>query len=391
MRKRLVSVIAGGLCALAACSSASGSAAAKNSPSATTTAAAGTTTSSTPATKDTQVWLCKPGQPANPCASNLTTTVVAADGTRTVESSAPAADPGIDCFYVYPTVSAQTTVNANLHVDPAEIGVAVAQAARYSQVCRVYAPMYRQVTIVGLFNRSAAPGNIAFNGVLSAWKDYLARYNDGRGVVLIGHSQGSFILRRLISTYVDPDPSVRSRVVSAILLGGNVVVPAGKDVGGDFRHLGACRSASQTGCVIAYSSFDHTPPANSLFGRAPKPGEQVLCTNPAALGGGSGPVVPYLPATRVGGPIAFTKTRLAATPWVSYPDLFTAQCESSGGKSWLQITDVRRAGDGRPELRDALGPTWGLHIYDMNIALGNLVDIVRSEAAAYTSKGNPKG
>ena len=76
---------------------------------------------------------------------------------------------------------------------------------------------------------------------------------------------------------------------------------------------------------------------------------------------------------------------------MSYPDLFTAQCESSGGKSWLQITDVRRAGDGRPELRDALGPTWGLHIYDMNIALGNLVDIVRSEAAAYTSKGNPKG
>ena len=244
--------------------------------------------------------------------------------------------------------------------------------------------MYRQRTIAGLLERDTAAHTIAFRGVLSAWKDYLARYNGGRGVVLIGHSQGSLMLRQLISKYIEPDTSVRHRIVSAILLGGNVIVPAGKDVGGDFKYLGACHRASQTGCVIAYSSFDHTPPPNSLFGRAGTAGRQVLCTNPAALQGGSGAVVPYLPSRRVGGPISFTKLPLAATPWISYPDLFTAQCENEGGASWLQITDVRKPGDTRPVLRDALGPTWGLHLYDGNIALGNLVDIVRSEAAAYT-------
>jgi Protein of unknown function (DUF3089) len=316
----------------------------------------------------------------------MTTTVIGPTGTRTVERSAPAADPKIDCFYVYPTVSAQPTANANLDIDPAEIGVAIAQASRYSQVCRVYAPMYRQGTIAAILKRSPTSRAIAFAGVLSAWNDYLARYNHGRGVVLIGHSQGSLILRQLISKDVDPDASVRSRVVSAILLGGNVLVPKGKDVGGDFQHLPACRSDAQTGCVIAFSSFDHTPPPNSLFGRTVQPRDQVLCTNPADLAGGEGPVDPYLPARRVGGPVSFTKGRLAATPWVSYPELFTAQCKNEGGASWLQITDVRGSGDPRPMLRDALGPTWGLHLYDGNIALGNLVAIVKAQAAAYEQK-----
>jgi hypothetical protein len=157
----------------------------------------------------------------------MTMTVIGPDGTQTVQQSAPAANPKIDCFYVYPTVSQQATPNANLTIDPAERSVAIAQASRYSQVCRVFAPMYRQITIAGLNSTNTTPGKIAFQDVLSAWKDYLARYNDGRGVVLIGHSQGSFHLRQLISKYIDANSSVRGRIVSAILLGGNVVVPSG--------------------------------------------------------------------------------------------------------------------------------------------------------------------
>jgi pimeloyl-ACP methyl ester carboxylesterase len=385
--RRWVVVIVCGLVMPAACSSSS-SHAGSTQPSSTTAGAAPTTTTRTaPATPDTQVWLCKPGKPGNPCTASLDSTAIGPDGAKTVTKVAPAVDPKIDCFYVYPTVSQQTTPNANLAIDPAEVGVVVAQAARYSQVCHVYAPIYRQVPIAGLATRNAKAGPIAFQSLLSAWKDYLARYNDGRGIVLIGHSQGAFILRQLISKYIEPDASVRARIVSAILLGGNVIVPTGKDVGGDFKYLKACRSASQTGCVIAYSSFDHTPPANSLFGRADKAGEQVLCTNPAALAGGSGPADPYFPTRRMNSVVSFTTQPGVTTAWVNYPDLFTAQCENAGGASWLRITDVRKPGDNRPALADALGPTWGLHIYDANIALGNLVGIVRSEAGAWHSGG----
>src|SRR5262249_28336232 len=114
-------------------------------------------------------------------------------------------------------------------------------------------------------------------------------------------------------------------------------------------------------------------------------GQHVLCTNPAALDGGSAPLDAYFPARRLGGPINFTLSPLAPTPWVHYPDLLTGECQSEDGANWLQVTDERRRPDRRLVLRDSLGPTWGLHIYDMNVALGNLVDVVRAEAAAYGS------
>jgi pimeloyl-ACP methyl ester carboxylesterase len=384
--KRWVVLIVCGFVALAGCSSSS-SHATNTQPAPTTAAAQATTTTGTaPATPDPQVWLCKPDKPADPCLGSLDSTAIGADGAKTVAKVSAAADPKIDCFYVYPTVSQQPTPNANLAIEPAEVGVAVAQAERFSQVCRVFAPIYRQGTIASIASRNADSGTIAFNSALSAWKDYLARYNHGRGIVLIGHSQGSFVLRQLISKYIEPDASVRARIVSAILLGGNVTVAAGKDVGGDFKYLGACHRASQLGCVIAFSSFDQTPPANTIFGRAPK-GQEIVCTNPAALGGGSGPVDPYFPTKRLNSVISFDAQAGVSTAWVNYPDLFTAQCQNGGGASRLQITDIRKPGDNRPKLVDAIGPTWGLHVYDGNIALGNLVGIVQSEATAYAAKG----
>jgi hypothetical protein len=385
MQHRYSALVAALACiAAASCSSSSSHTSSPKQTSSPTSNAATTTPTTVPATPDTQVWLCKPGNAVDPCTSDLTATIVTGNGTRTKQRATVAADPKIDCFYVYPTVSLQPTMNANLHIDPAETEVAIAQASRYSQACRVFAPMYRQLTITALGGGGTrADGAIAFSDVLSAWKDYLARYNDGRGVVLIGHSQGSGMLRTLISKYIDPNPAVRDRVVSAILLGGNVLVPKGKLVGGDFQHLPACQSASQTGCVIAYSSFDMAPPANSIFARSRNAQDEVLCTNPANLAGGSGVVTPYFVSR--GGLFNVAGDPTAKTPWVTYPNLYTARCVNANGADALMITDVRKAGDARPKLHDSLGPTWGLHLYDGQIALGNLVDIVRSEANAYTA------
>src|SRR5271170_8408412 len=54
-----------------------------------------------PSTAST-VWLCRPGLSDNPCTSNLTTTVVRANGSTSVQRGRPARNPPIDCFYVYP-------------------------------------------------------------------------------------------------------------------------------------------------------------------------------------------------------------------------------------------------------------------------------------------------
>jgi DUF3089 family protein len=243
------------------------------------------------------VWLCRPGLQHNPCLSSLTATVQTGTGASHVQRARRARRPAIDCFYVYPTVSAQPGAIANRHIDPEERAIAINQAARFSQVCRVFAPMYRQLTLAAINGGApvtAAQRARAFADVRAAWRDYLAHDNHGRGVVLIGHSQGSFMLTQLIKEEIDGRRAVRRRLVSALLLGGNVQVPIGRDVGGDFRHIPACRSSRELGCVVAYSSFDQPPPADSLFGRVPgRSTRQVLCVNPAALRGGTAALHPY--------------------------------------------------------------------------------------------------
>jgi len=346
-------------------------------------------------------WLCRPGRSQDPCVSDLTATVVARSGPRRIQHASVAAHPRIDCFYVYPTVSPQPGVLANLHIDPAETAVAQAQASRFSQVCRVYAPMYPQLTLADLKNPSqATAGDLteASAGVVAAWDDYLDHYNDGRGVVVIGHSQGAAMLVGLLQSNVDPDPAVRRLLVSALLLGGNVTVPIGKSVGGSFQHIPACRSTSQTGCVVAYSSFERPPPPDSEFGRPgqgvtmlqPVPetttsGLEVLCVNPASPSGGSATLSPYFSRVKVIGGVSARGSGVvtAPTPWVTEPDLYSARCEYSGGASWLQVDAPVHAGDPRTVVDQALGAVWGLHLVDVNIALGNLVDLVGDQARSY--------
>ena len=354
------------------------------------------TATASPVPDDT-VWLCKPGLAADPCAGNLDATVVDAAGKSTVEPAAPAADPPIDCFYVYPTVSKQKTVNANLTIDPEERAVALAQAARFSQVCRVFAPMYPQLTLAAIAapsKISIASALIAYNYLDSAFRDYMANYNHGRGIVFIGHSQGAIMLTALLKFQVDPKPDVRRLLVSALLLGGNVTVPIGKSVGGVFADIPACGSGTQTGCVVAYSTFDKTPPAGAVFGRAnsalipflggSSSGLQILCVNPAAPGGGTAPLDPYFPTAGLSLFLGSRAPKAAAsTPFIAYPGEYSAHCVTSAGATWLQIDRTGGTSDRRPSLSIAESPTWGLHLVDVNVALGDLVTLVRSESAGY--------
>ena len=347
------------------------------------------------------VWLCRPGQAQNPCLTNLATTVVEPSGATHVVRAQPASNPSVDCFYVYPTVSDQPTVNANLEIGLRETAVALTQASRFSQVCRVYAPVYRQITLGALDHPrriTLADARVAYGSVLSAFRDYLAHYNHGRGIVFIGHSQGATMLIRLLQREIDDDKALRDRLVSALIIGGNVTVPKGKTVGGDFAHIPACTSSTETGCVVAYSSFASKPPVNSQFGRttsdagvrllAPRklsPALRIMCVNPASPSGGVAPLDPYLPSFALG-VFAPGSIPTVQTPWVALPGAYTGRCETSGNATWLQVTPTSGAGAG-PALTREEQPQIGLHVLDVNLALGNLVRLVRTEAAAYRHNG----
>jgi Protein of unknown function (DUF3089) len=356
-------------------------------------------------TASSTVWLCRPGTAIDPCAYSPAATAVEAGGAQyraTLAGLPPAATASkFDCFYVYPTVSDEATGNASLAVQKVELVTAVSQVSPFSQVCNVWAPMYRQQTwssvqkgLSGDEKVMRSTFMVAYNSLLSAWEDFLAHDDQGRPIILIGDSQGSAILIHLISTRLDYEPSVLRSLLVAIIAGGNLQVPTGKTLGATFTHVPLCSSSSQTGCAIAYSSYPSEPPANSLFGRPGQgvslqsgqlasAGQQVACVNPAALSGGTAALTPYFLA-----PTQTTFNPPVSTPWVTYPDLYTATCESKGGATWLQVNSVGRSGDNRPVISEApLGPAWGYHGYDVPLALGNLVqDVAREEAAWATAR-----
>jgi len=343
-------------------------------------------------------WLCRPGIANNPCLSSEEATVELGNGTSFVEHAHPAKNPPVDCFYVYPTVSSQFTENANEEIDPEETQIAISQASRFSRVCKVYAPIYPQLTIPAIIT----PGGItpegeakAYVGVLNAFEEYLAKYNDGRGFVLIGHSQGAAQLTQLVKEQIDPNAALRKQLISAVLLGGNLIVPEGKTVGGSFQNVPTCQSIVQTGCLIAYSSFLKEPPNPSNFGRptsllgiggAEIPNPQVACVNPSLFvqGNHAGPALSYYPTQPFPGLLgSFVQVPKAPTPWVATPDQYSARCEKANGASWLQLTPAGPAGDPREPILETLGPLWGTHLADVNALLGNLIGTVGVQSGAY--------
>jgi len=344
------------------------------------------------------VWLCRPGSDSNPCRGSLKTTIKSFKAPKKVVKPKLPANPKIDCFYVYPTVSEQTTAIANLDIEPAEVSIANYQAARFSQVCKVYAPMYRQVTLRAILSGGTATvtpeeREVGYQDVVDAWTQFRAE-NPKRGFVLIGHSQGSGVLKRLIREQIDPDPAVREKMVSALLIGTTVAVPKGKRKGGDFANTPICTGKKQTGCVISYASFSKKPPKDSLFGRvrvAPEPGGsyEAACTNPAALKGGwaridtllRGEPIPGLLGAAAGILYGGTPPK-AKTPWLTPKDRYKAKCMKSNGANVLMIRGIGKA----QKLTGSPNPGWGLHLMDINLPLGDLIDLVRSQKKAYASK-----
>lgn len=338
-------------------------------------------------------WLCRPGA-TDLCAAPTTATVVGADGSRSVKTWAPKQNAELDCFYVYPTVSEDQNGNSSMVPGPGEKRAIAQEFAPFASVCRPFAPIYRQVTLAGVSAAVAgkpieADADLGYRDVLAAWNHYLSYDNQGRGVVLIGHSQGARILADLLEKEIDAKPE-QALLAGALLFGFNIRVPVGADVGGRFQTIPLCGSPGQVGCIVAYESFraDAPPAPGKLFGSVKLPGMEVACTDPTALS--ASPLEPVLSVQTnlLGQPSMnpdwtnFAKT--IDTPFVALPGLAAVHCVHDGAVSYLAVGFLpRTAASGRPN--DVPGDLvvggrrltdWGLHLIDMNIAMGNLIDWV---------------
>ena len=344
-----------------------------------------------PAYQVGSTWLCLPGR-KDVCSTPLATTALNANGYVSNGLSTVAKDPPIDCFYVYPTVSNDRGTNSDLIAGREEKLAAEAQFARFSSVCRTFAPIYRQMTVSAVAAYSAGAdisqaGAIAYFDVAAAFKDYLQAWNKGRPFVLIGHSQGSLLLQQLIARRIENDPAVAVRMKLAIIPGYNVLVPQGKLVGGTFKKTPLCSRAGQTNCVMTWTSFRerNVPPQGAMFGFADRPGMTVGCVNPALPGSKDWVKLDSYWFARSsypipGGPIRWSSEGPPPTPYLRTEGLVSARCINDGQRGYLSIRTNHAPGDKRTDhIGGEVGilgmflPGWGMHLADIAIAQGDLI------------------
>jgi hypothetical protein len=341
---------------------------------------------------DPRLWLCRPGNDPDECDINQDATELLADGSRKLVKHQKAEDPKFDCFYVYPTVKLTSEgpmtdfSDVSITLDPL-----LNQAARFNRICRVYAPLYRQNGVVPGAGGAPTMGSTGFDlglqDVRDAFKYYVEHLSQGRKFVLMGHSQGTGMLTSTIAMDVDPKPELREQMLSALLLGGGVLVPEGKAVGGTFKNIPICEQPGQTGCALTYVSYSQEVPPTSMstFGRSTTEGQVVACTEPAALAGRAGAKYrgSYAARTHVNPGLAPDGIEMlptdVTTPYFVFREVLRGQCQNKNGASYLEISLDRPADDKRPlppYRKPAIEAALGLHLVDYTVELDDLIDAV---------------
>jgi len=342
------------------------------------------------------MWVCRPDLPADACRENRDATELHADGSGIVVPFAADPNAAVDCFYVYPTVD--LTMAAGNHTDFSDVDRmrewTFGQVARFGSVCRVFAPLYRQMTFGTYF---APPEEherrfaLAYADVLASFRWFLGHVDPRRPIVLIGHSQGAQIVEKLLQALFDGDSdgdrALLARLLVAMPIGGDVQVADGSVTGGTFRRIPLCTSHAELGCVVAFGTFLPTGAKNPWPG-APPPGRRSACVNPADPAGTqphvlSGATYPTQSRYRDGMPGNGT----AKTPFIVLPDFYSAQCtDGHDGFRYLAVQEARAPGDRRTSPVDLDRSLWktrlGLHVLDFQLTQGDLIRLVTTRVAS---------
>ncbi|UAB79494.1 DUF3089 domain-containing protein [Erythrobacter sp. SCSIO 43205] len=199
--------------------------------------------------------------------------------------------PDFAVFFVHPT-SYRGTDNWNAPIgdqeaeDIARIYIR-GMASPFNAAQEIWAPRYRQATL-GAFLTTAPEAekalDAAYADVLEAFRFFLDSVDEETPIVLVGHSQGSLHLLRLLREEVK-DSEYASRVVASYAIGWPISVEH------DLPALGvpACATPSQTGCILSWSSYAEpadpsavidTYAASTGFDGQLRGDSQILCTNP---------------------------------------------------------------------------------------------------------------
>jgi len=347
---------------------------------------------------DPSLWLCLPGRD-DTCARSLDATELLPDGSRVVvREPPPPAEPPLDCFYVYPTTD--MSLRPGNHEDLGDVertaNTTLSQAGHFRSACKLYVPLYRQVTIGTYLHPDVQDEYLAVaeGDVVSAFQYYMSHFNRGRKLVLVGHSQGAQMVTKLLQRFFDDDEALRARLSLALVVGWHLDVPAGKTVGGTFQHIPVCASADETACVVGYRSIvaGTAPSARD----DPPPGHSSVCVDPSALlAGRERPLSRSYFLVNERTEHMLRGAEDLTTPFLLVRDFYRTACVASpSGNTALAVSVVGAPGDRRENplsfearmFRSFLG----LHLVDMQLAQGDLVDLVTRHVEMGAAPPNPR-
>ncbi len=239
---------------------------------------------------DPKMWFSRPGNGGT-------------DPARWVPKGAPAQPAPVRAavFFVHPT-SLLTAAHWNAALgddtttDRARLLVR-GLASPFAGASEIWAPRYRQAAFGAFLTDDPAGAralDAAYADVALAFDQFLAGIAPDQPIVLVGHSQGSFHLIRLMHERVAGKPLAR-RIAAAYVIGWPLSLE--RDLPG--MGLPACAAPDQTRCVVSYMSFgEPADPAMMLdawsqqagLDGKPHNGSAILCSNPlTGMIGGSAP------------------------------------------------------------------------------------------------------
>lgn len=290
-------------------------------------------------------------------------------------------DPALaesDVFFIHPTTFFSNT-KWNAPLDDAEtnrrtdVGTIRNQASVFSGCCRVYAPRYRQATFSAFVTKDRTNDvrkalDLAYSDVLAAFDFYIKYENQKRPFIIASHSQGSRHAIRLLKDRIESSP-LRDRLVAAYIIGAAVPEDATKRL---FPSIPVCRTAIQTGCIVAFATFREGADSTAFQDRAEieyqtgferTGGKPLICVNPLnwETGGTAVPASANLGAWGYG---------QESQPRAVSPGVTGARCGNGNGT--LYVSDPSEI-----FFRRLVMPVGNYHNYDYQLFYMN----IRSNAA----------
>jgi len=246
-----------------------------------------------------------------------------------------------------------------------------AMASPFNASTEVWAPRYRQAAIGAFLTadpQATQALDLAYGDIRLAFDHFLANVGADQPIVLAGHSQGAFLLTRLLHDKVAGRP-LAQRIVAAYVIGW----PLSPERDLPALGLPACAEPVQTGCVASWLSFaDPADPSMVLNGYAHRLGLTAeraatggfLCTNPlTGTIGGTAEAQANLGTLVPDEALTTGKLVVGQVP---------ARCGPDG---FLHVGDP-------PQLGPYVLPGNNYHVYDIPLFWANLrADVARREAA----------